>query len=693
MKQGRNSTLAIVALLWSGVLYAVEKPDLKYIHFTPEFESNLGGEVLSGRMGAKSVSPGADWRAKLVPLLFDAEVAQASAERRTGSMKAMRGPGEGQDSLLYTEIQNWLGTQYQGIGAQQAAQVTQFNSMFNLGTQNFSGFTWQKPFGGFNLYVERQLSPDLFDANRWIVMDNFTFEIEASTFLGKLQEGGVISLTNSELAAFAGIKFKRVYTTYSYAASFTDGLVTDYSTLFLPFLAYTPSRVLAMKPGGIMKRLDQWTLGAGGIVESPTFYGMSFSGGALAQLTNQSVITFQGMMKNDQLLKPTEFLRVSHVSAQTKSGGMTMGMQMDFFKLIQFTLLSYDLSFEQEKSKEFTLSFAEADKEHLLEDDGLSHEFAGLLKRNSPDIHLLEPYVVSLQESDASSSSSRAMLLLWGNLKKASLESVRVIKDRVVKEFFRSHSESIKIVQDFWSRLFSSFIFRIFKFHSFVANEASFSRNVDIEYEATLPQSADPNKMTVEFSEQFSMNLALSYQAQRTDRWSDKVYKNDIQQFLERYTTLPANLRTMLRNEDLIGPVYAVANLKVMGDGLAYFNALPETQVKAIFSDVCGGRESCVKSMLTPYTQYKKVLASTQKLELYQFKSFMTIFARKAKGLMPYYGLFGEYAFFHGSFSAYSKAGLPFSTTFTSGQFRGLGVIDTYQRLNGTRTPATVGGE
>lgn len=694
MVRGFTVLLPIVALLWSGVLKASEKIEFQYIRLNPEFVEEINRPRSAHTKSLLDDAP-ADWRSRLVPVLFDRDVAEANRGPSPQGHKAKRsggGPWEGQDSLLYMQIQGWLQNQYQGIGTQQANQVNHYNSLFNLGTQNYSGFSWQKPFGGFNLYIDRQLSPELGSNDRWVVMDTFTVEIEASTYLGKLNEANVVSMSDTEIAAFAGIKLKRVYTTYHYAKTFLEGLVLDYTSLFLPFLAHSPERVLKMKPGELMKREDQWTMGAGGLIESPPFYGMSFHAGALAELTNQSVITMMAIDEASQV-KPGEFLRVSHHSAQKKAAGVSMGMQMDFFKILQMTLLSYDLSYSAETNKEFTLSFTEKDRESFATNPNLTQEFAGLLRRNSPEIRYLEPYVIMLKEGEESETISKAMLLLWGNLKKASLEKTRIIKDQIVKEFFTHHSESIRMVQNFWSRLFSSFIFRLFKFNSIVENEAAFSRRLAIEYEATLPQSPDPEKMWIESSEQFSMNLALSYEAARTERWSDKSYKKDMENFLLRYTNLPANYRTMMRNEELVGPTYAVMNAKVMGDGLAHFNGLTVAQVKKVFSDVCDEDEDCIKELMAPYQQYKKIWTDLKRLELYQLKKLMGLLSKKLKSLAPLKGLFGEYVFIHGSFRATSRSGFPFSTTFSSGQFRGLGVIDTYKRQGGTRTPATIAGD
>ncbi len=671
--------LFIVAALYVPVLGATELPVLQHVRFHPDF---LKQPEASPGPAAGAQLP---WLRRLVPVLFDQEVASSRLHVRAATAP--------QNSLLYQQIHRWLGDRHVAIGQQEANQVAQFNQQFNMGSQNFSGFRWQRPFGAFSLYVDRQVSPDLFDDARWIVMDTFTVNVEAASFLGKLNEAGVVDMTEAEIAAFAGITFRRTYTTYHFATGFLAGLTSDYSRLFLPFLLHTPENALGLGDGTVIKRQDTWSVAAGGLIESPSAYGMSFSAGALAEATHDSLLTVQHIPPRDAA-RPGENIRVSHRSTLRRSAGVSAGLQLDFFKLLQFTLLSHDLEYGAEASKSFYLSFRPEDREKLLGGEPeASAEFAGLLQKNSPDIRWLEPWVVRLDEGSTALASSQSMLLLWGTLKKASLEQVRVIKDQVLRTFFRSHSESVRLVQNFWSRLFSGFLFRLFSFNAGVKTDASTTRALDIEYEATLPQSADPQQMLLEKHEQFSLVLSLTYQAARTDRWRDRQHKKDAETFLARYTNLPANFRTMVRNKELRGPLKIDLRLRVMGDGLAWFAALPDAEVESVFRGVCGKRPLCFSSLANPFRAYKRVLAGTGRHELARLKELFGALAKEARDTAPYRALFGEYAFFHGNFRATSRSGMGFSTPFTSGQFRGLSLIDTYDRLNGTRGPASVGEE
>jgi hypothetical protein len=134
-------------------------------------------------------------------------------------------------------------------------------------------------------------------------------------------------------------------------------------------------------------------------------------------------------------------------------------------------------------------------------------------------------------------------------------------------------------------------------------------------------------------------------------------------------------------------------NVRVMGDGLHFFHQLPEQLVLNEFNLICAKKASCVKSLRDPYLAYKKVFNDTSRLELALLKKMMTTLLKEIDDLATFQVLFGENAFVSGSLYATSRQGLPFSTAFSVGQFRGLGVIDTFKRLNGTRQPASIWSE
>jgi len=618
-------------------------------------------------------------------------------------------PVDGEESLLYEEIRRHLESAHSQLGMEQVQQINRFNQQFNLGTSNFSGFSWQKPFGVVQVYVDRQVTPNIFGQN-WLVMDSFTFSIEATTFLEKLNEAGLTTMSGTEIGAFAGITFKRVYTYWHYANSYQEGLQSDFTKLFLPFIKFNQSGMETMADEEIMKREDVWTASAGGLISTPPLYNLSFSAGVLAEYDYQNVTTIQNNLKEEQRFK------VGVLAKKSVMAGATLELQLDFFKLIKFSLLRYDLNYEYSSGKEFTLGFNNAQFAQIKQNNEQGDEFRSIL-RGFGSVKKLEPYVVRLDESSSSELSQRGSILIWGKLQKSKTEQIRVIKDNITHVFFKNYAQNVKVVQNIFSRIFSAIVYKLLKLPIGATNAAIYSRQLTMEYEATHPQAVDPKVARIDSTEQFSFVLTQYYNAARTDRWIDKRFKNDVIWFVENFTTLPANYRTDIRNEVLKGPMIVESNLRVEKAGFQYVLATDESQVFGKIAKVCeskktaqwmqddsrremlensqSGREGCVKDIGLKYLGFKYDYATNLlKPSLAKFKDFITQYYKKSENIADLQALFGaENTFINGKLQASTSMGMTFNTAFSSGQFRGLGVIDNFKRSSGSRVPASIVSE
>jgi hypothetical protein len=621
-------------------------------------------------------------------------------------------PIDGEESLLYEEIRKYLADSHESIGMGQVQQINLINRQFGFGVQNFSGFSWQRPFGVVQVYADRQVTPNLFGDN-WLIQDTFTLEIEASTFIEKLDQAGFTEMSDAEINAFAGITFRRVYTYYHYATSYDEGLKLDFSKLFLPFTMMNQTGVERMGHEEIIKREDNWSAGAGGIISTPPLSNISFSGGILAEYSFQQATTVQSTVSKDV---DAQRYKLNIMSKESKDVGATLGLQLDFFRLIQLSLLRYDLNYEYASGKEFTLAFNSPDWDMVKQESTLKRELENLL-RGSGRVNSLEPFVIRLDESSSSSYESRASILLWGKLQKSKTEQIRVIKDDNVRVFFRNYSQSLKVIQNFWSRIFSAIVYRVLKLPFGASNNARYARQLTMEYEATHPQAANPKVSRVETSEQFSFVLTQSYDAAKTHRWFDRSIKKDVIWFVDTYTTLPKDYKAIVRSEQLRGPLRVESNLRIEQAGFNYFISLSEAVIFKNIANICDsekkkewinddqrsrllkkvnfGKENCVKNIGKKYLAFKKDYnLNYLQPSLTKFKNFLTSYYKKSGGLSDLVDLFHEEnVFIHGRLQATTSQGSGFDTSFSSGQFRGLGVIDNFKRETGSRSPASIVSE
>lgn len=692
--------------------------EFEHIKLSPQFEQYLTGPKLKSASRAarvKTKSMQANALADSTPAPDDLSEAVKTAllgvQTKSGVSGGFTGaiPVDGEESPLYQTIRDHLEGAHQALGAQQVSELNHINQQFNLGTQNFSGFSWQKPFGVVSVWADRQVTPNLFGTN-WLVQDTFTFEIQATTFLEKLTDAGLAIMSDAEIGAFAGLTFKRTYTYYHYADSYKNGLSSDFSKLFLPFIRFNRVGVEKMLDDEVMKRQDIWTASAGGIITSPPiWYVFTVSGGILAEAAFNHTVSVQSNPVQDLT---AEKYRLGISSKNTASVTVNASIQLEFYKIIKLTLLNVDLKYEYSAAKNYNLGMSAGQWQHVNSTPEELYELNGIL-HGAGKINVLEPYVVRLDEASSNSLEARGSLLIWGGLKKSKTEQVRVIKDQVVKVFYKHYSQSVRLVQNVLSRLFSIAIYKIFKLPVGVKNASILSKEFSMEYDSTNPQATDPNVIRVDGTEQFSASFKQSYEAERTDRFIDFMYKNDVIWFIDRFTSLDPKFKDEVKKENIKGPLIVESTIRVEKAALDFLfnrdandvfgelalacnsNRVKDWKIEAkrmkFLKNLQIGKEACVKNLGNKYLSFKNdFISNNMKPSLTIFKSFITAFFKEADSVNNFVGLFGsENTFVNGRLQATTGMGTTFVTTFSAGQFRGLGVIDNFKRLTGSRTPAS----
>ena len=604
---------------------------------------------------------------------------------------------------LLQKIMDFLGTSYNQIGDEQT-QPLLISRDIGGGVQNFSGFTWQKPLANIGLWANREIAPDLF-SERWIVHDTLLLRISATTLLKKLKAEDLIDIEEDVIGAFAGISFQRTYHYYHFANSYENGLTADYSKLFLSFAKFNIDHALELAPYELMKKEDQFSFNAGGFVNSPPLYGISARGGVLINVAFENELTVQSLGESDQRAED-EFLRVSVNKKWDVSADAHLSLQIDFFNLLKLTLLSYDLEYSYGKSNKLHLSFYESDKETISMSKPHQREFKRLVSGVSDKVENWKDHIVQQDERMTQNLNSKYSVLLLGKIRKKQTEQVKVIKDGIEKVFFRHYSESIKYIQNLWSRLFNTVIYKIFKWDLGVKNIAETNKKMVVEYEHT--EGIGENQVDTE--RKFSVTLTQAFTATKTHRWVDKRHKKEAIVHIKRWSNIEDNIVQLVKDETLRGPLSFESKIEVETTGLTHLNQMGEQNVFEVIVDVCApkkkskwldpkmrkkllkraqyGANACVKSLGKRYLSYIHDYYRVGFNDISKFRRFVGKFFSKAKNIEQLKRLFGEENIFsYGQLNAKTKDGLPFSTHFKSGLFRGLGVIDNFMRQSGTTVP------
>ncbi len=612
---------------------------------------------------------------------------------------------------VFAKIVKVMGPIYQGVGKTQAQGIILKNKQFDLGSVNHSGFTWQKPMGNFAIYVNRQLAPDLFDDTNWIVTDTLTIHIDATTFLTNMKQNGLIDITAKQLAAFAGIEFKREYRYVHFAASFEEGLQKDYTNLFLSFTNFFGLNFLKMQEYEFMTKKDFLSFSAGAGAHIPIATGASFGAGVLVGYNTLSSVEVQHVGPKDSPRDGEKF----RISFEKEKGGeveISATLQADFFNLLRLTLFSYEYSYALSESDKIYLSVFDRHMEDLVMGSPVQKQLTSIFMMNRPNLDEIQDMVVSSEHRKKENKNSHFAIFLFGKLKKGNVEQVTIQKDGIEKTFFKSRFESIKYVKSFLSTLLNGISMFFTNTELFKSYKASRSRDLVLEYEGERELSSKDKVQLNE--EKLSLNIEHEFTAKKTEGWFNKKYKKYAEHFTRNFTALPSTIANEIKNKNLVGPLKIRTMAWINKEGLIAFNQQHQDTVNGQLAKICKYEKpkkmkwwkrikyafkkktikgkACYKKLTKYYSNYRDELKKSGDMSLWKLRELLIQVNRYSDNKDDLRRLFGYYnVFYNGSVEAYTKNDTKFKSYFKDGVLKSMGVIDDFQRKNeAVRAPASI---
>jgi hypothetical protein len=665
------------------------------------------------------------------------------ADNAASTIGDVLNPFETKDHL-YQNILDEMNLEYESIGKREAERVLQNHNTSVTGGLNSIGFTYRRPFVDFSISVDRNLSPAIDDAKTWIVRDTFSIYIDASRVLSNLKDKKVIDITQKNLAAFAGIVFKRTFTWVHFANSYEEGLTTHFEKLFLPFTALEFNHISQMQNNERVLKEDSLSVKAGGIVSAPLYTGITAMAGVLAKFEK---LTRVEVVANPSTTHPGNDLVISYEKSKIATAGVSMAIQADFLKILKMTLLSYDLSYELDSSYKINLSINQGDVSEWIPNAPVAIEVNQILKNKEGDLTILAPYVISEEKRISQLINQKYNFLLLGGEKSAKTQQIEVTSAGRVKNFFKHFYEKVKFTEDPISRLFSSVIFAITNTDASAAKLASETKRVEIEYDSERNLLENHEDLNILPNEQkLSLTFSADFSTNKTNGLGGKQYLDRAIFMLERYSGVDPLALTMIRDGHLVAPILIKGIYQVNTEGIRYLNSLSINQVFDDMDGLCNEYprnkffnfrnlfDNCRRSLQNDYINYYKDLSHTKitadvldacektaesyfyspakmraylkdclskvtykdradwvEIPLWSLKTLTTNIVNNSYSKVHYYNLFGvSNVFFYGNFSAVTEDGRDFTTNFHEGDFKGLGVVDHYMRLENLRAPSSI---
>ena len=394
--------------------------------------------------------------------------------------------GSGGRGSIYNTINKKFKSSYEKIGSQEINRMRREGKpSFEAGI-NHIGMVYSSNFADFSIYLKRELAPDLFDDERYIVIDNLDIYIDAQKFLKNLKDADLIGLTKAQYDAFGSVSFKRSYRYVHFADSFDDALNLNLDKLFFAFEILEEGNYLKMSDYEIISREDSLTVGAGARASASLGHGVGLEMGGFVEFDRISKLEVQSVGPEDESFENERF----RISFEKKKGEAMMGytaLNADFLNILRLTLFQYEFSYHYLDSYRVNLGFKEKDIDTIREiDSPLGDEVEKLILTGQGNLKVLKPFLVSYEHRRKERHTSRYSLLLRGKSKECQTSEVKIVKDNKVKQFFRHTLEHVKYNTNFISKLFSSLLNTFLSLDGFVqeTKDAYQSRRVCVEYES-----------------------------------------------------------------------------------------------------------------------------------------------------------------------------------------------------------------
>ena len=649
---------------------------------------------------------------------------------------------------IYRAIRKKFEHNYEKIGFREMKKFKSGeDTAFQVGI-NHIGMVYSTDFADFSVYLKRELAPDLFDDEKYIVIDNFDIYVDAQKLLKNLKDKDFIDMTKHQYDAYGSIAFKRSYRYVYFADSFEDALNLNLDKLFFMFEMFQDNKYLEMKPYEIISKEDSLTLGVGGRVSVPLGSAADVGLGGVVEFHRLSKLEVQAVGKEDRSFENERF-RISFEKERGRSEMGYVALNVDFLNILQWTLFQHEFGYDYMDSYRINLGFKEEDIDKIEDEDSLLGDAVKkILSTGTGNLNILKPYFVSQEHRKHERHTSRYSLLLRGKSKECKTSEVKVVKDNKIKQFFRHTYERVKYRTGFVSKLFSSILNTFLNLESFVLKKQDdfYSRNVCIEYESTKDlMDSKGDLLLVDDSDKLSLKFEETYYVHNP---KGKV-KDRCAEVLRNCPGIDSEIINDVEKGKYKADMKINTNYIVNKDAIDYFNSSSIADIYDAIHILCSKvkerdetgavvqygsiSEKCEKELQESYDRYYKELISNKyslesykkcdryahehaksdhgwavlveiclhrislkeinplecSLPLWYFRNFVDRISEYTKKKEDIYAFFGfENVFFYGYLQGRTLEGYR-KTCFKSGNFSGTGLIDNYMRREKIR-PASL---
>ena len=484
-------------------------------------------------------------------------------------------------SNIYGQILSSYNSTYDSIGSRLAKDAA--NGFF--GGINMIGWRHANEFSNFKVSFNRSIAPSLFQEDKFIVSDEMIVEIDASKFLKKMADEDVINISDQNLAAFAGLAFKRTMRFNHFASSVEDGLQTNFDKLFFMFKYFNGDKFHKLSSYDFLIKEDSFTVNAGAMATVPIYTYGAIGAGVLYKYEKKSKVSIQKIGPLDEA-EENENIRLTVEDTRGTSAGANVTLVVDFFKLLQMTLLSYDFEYTYSKTYKTYLSLYDEDLRNI---DKMS-KVKNLLRFKSFDPVIFANNIKSKELRQKEIQKSRYLAFIFGGVKNSQTEYTEIVKDGKLRKFFTHNYEKLRYRENFFSKILTSILGKLIGYDQLAARTEVNSKAVEISYEADLDLLKSKRDYNIFNKNVFTMGFESKIRVNQKTRLNAKKIESKMRQAIAQRSNSYSKFKMAFDTTNISAPSEFTSEIMLDNSNVQRFMKLSASSVFSKFKSVCRGK-------------------------------------------------------------------------------------------------------
>ncbi len=556
---------------------------------------------------------------------------------------------------------------YEQYGRDKAKEIIDFNRIFELGEKNKTGLHLSFSIDLFKVKIKRKLIPDLNNEEKWIVEDKMTIEINGEEYLEKMRDEGVVHITDRNLKGFLNAYFKRIYTYRHNAASYKEGILSDFRKLFFNYKYFQDHNYLNIDENEFLQKEDYIGVELLSEVETPPMHYISVKAGVKIAYGKVSNISIRRPLSSSK-----DSIRITSSKNEIKNFGGDVSIGTDLYKLVYLDLFSINIERYISERIKTSIHFTHSDIDTILSEGPISIEIENLINfKKADDPLVLIPFISTTESTNVDTSFERSVVLMWGG-GIGNKKEYFIINDLNNQKYYTRKIHEKEFFARGLSSMFSSEYKVKFDAKKYTALQLEYKTNQDrIALPIQDDELADFNK-----DDNIFMKTTSMIEIKKTPRFITRKYLTRIITILENSTDDGLIIASKIKEKLLRAPF--VLNFQVFIDenAITFLNESRDNR-SSMVNQFCES-ETCnekISDILKTY--YSHIRHNNGNISITILKKFVYLASLYAKGPKDMKIFFGEdNLFINGIFSSDTKDEKPFKTYFKDGIFKIPSIIE-----------------